>query len=219
MDSDFGLCGSCWRDTPFIAGLCCDTCGAPLPGEDRGGDVYCDDCLKITRPWQKGRAAVLYRDNGRRLILNLKHGDRHDLIRPAAQWMARAAQPLLQKDMLIAPVPLHWTRLIRRRFNQAALLARAVGKEVDLPCCPDLLKRIVRTPTLDRMDRDARHRILQQVIAPHPRRLQQFQGRSILLIDDVMTTGATLSAATEACFQANAREVYILTLARAVRDA
>ncbi|TKA95662.1 ComF family protein, partial [Cereibacter changlensis] len=79
VTTDFGLCGPCWRETPFITGLVCDLCGTPLPGEDPGHAVHCDDCLTLARPWARGRAALLYKDNGRRIVLALKHGDRLDL--------------------------------------------------------------------------------------------------------------------------------------------
>ena len=131
VTSDFGLCGKCWRETPFIAGLVCDQCGTPLPGEDPGHAVHCDDCLLIARPWDQGRAALLYKDNARKMVLQMKHGDRTDLARPAAAWLHRAARPLLVPDMLLAPVPLHWFRLVKRRYNQAALLSAGLAYPVD----------------------------------------------------------------------------------------
>lgn len=220
VDSDFGLCGPCWRDTPFIFGQVCDLCGLPLPaGPDAAGVAHCDECLAMPRPWGAGRAAVCYDGNGRKLVLALKHGDRQDMVRPAAVWMARAAQPLLRRDTLIAPVPLHWLRLLGRRYNQAALLARAVGQQVDRPVCPDLLIRPQATPSLGGRGRDARFATLAGAIRVHPRRRDRLAGRPVLLVDDVMTSGATLAAATDACLDAGAARVDILTLARAGKDA
>ncbi|GHD98346.1 competence protein ComF [Defluviimonas sp. 20V17] len=220
VTTDFGLCGACWRDTPFIAGLTCDKCGAPLPGETNAGSSpeCCDDCLTVPRPWHQGRAALLYRDNGRRLVLALKHGDRQDLARPAAIWLARAARPILTPDMLIAPVPLHWRRLLTRRFNQAALISAALSRELALDHCPDLLSRTRRTPSQEGRDRDDRFSNLAEALAPHPRRGARARGRHVLLVDDVMTSGATLSAAAEACRSAGARAVSVLALARVVKD-
>lgn len=217
--SDFGLCGPCWRDTPFISGLVCDACGVPLPGDDSEAIEYCDDCLATARPWSRGRAALRYHDNGRMLVLALKHGDRHDVVRPAAQWMARAAAPLLTPDTLIAPIPLHWMRLLARRFNQAALLAQGVARETGLPVCPDLLVRPKRTQSLKGLGVEARHVTLQDAIRVTVRHRTLVQGRRVLLVDDVMTTGATLSAAAQACLSAGAGDVCILTLARAAKDA
>lgn len=219
VESDFGLCGPCWRDTPFISGLVCDACGTQLPGQAAEIPEYCDDCLTTARPWSRGRSALRYRDNGRRLVLALKHGDRQDLARPAATWMARAAQPILQPDTLIAPVPLHWLRMLSRRFNQAAVLAQGVARETGLDWCPDLLTRPRRTQSLGGLDRDARHATLDGAIRVNPRRADRLRDRAILLVDDVMTSGATLSAATQACHAAGAREVCVLTLARVGKDA
>ena len=98
--------------------------------------MLCDDCLTIARPWERGRAALLYRDNGRKLVLALKHGDRMDLARPAADWMVRAARPLFAPGMVVAPVPLHWLRLFTRRYNQAALLSAAIARSADLAISP-----------------------------------------------------------------------------------
>ena len=219
VTTDFGLCGPCWRDTAFITGLVCTKCGVPLPGEDRGDDVHCDDCLTIARPWTAGRAALLYKDNGRKLVLSLKHGDRIDLARPVAHWMLRAAQPILLPDMLVAPIPLHWLRLVKRRYNQAALLSTAIAKLAALDHCPDLLQRKRNTGTQDHRDRDGRFANMSDALTLHPRRAARVVGRHILLIDDVMTSGATLAAGAEACVAAGAIGVSILVMARVAKDA
>ncbi|SEQ87762.1 Predicted amidophosphoribosyltransferases [Thalassovita taeanensis] len=217
VDSEFGLCGPCWRDTPFIGGLTCDVCGTPLPGESDGEVELCDDCMALPRPWQRGRAALMYDGNGRKLTLALKHGDRHDIAHPAARWMLNAAGPILAADMLVAPVPLHWTRMIKRRFNQAALLAHAFARLAGLEYCPDLLVRHRRTTTLKGQGLEQRFAALQESIMPHPRRSGSIAGRHVLLIDDVMTTGATFSACGDACLAANASEVSVLALARVAK--
>ncbi|MDQ2090393.1 ComF family protein [Marimonas arenosa] len=217
VDSDFGLCGPCWRDTPFIEGLACNLCGTPLPGTSDQTEI-CDECRVIARPWSKGRAAFLYHDNGRKLVLALKHGDRHDIVRPAAKWLSRAANPLVDEDTLIAPIPLHWTRLLKRRFNQSALLAKALAKELSLPWCPDLLIRRARTESLDGKTLDQRFATVSQAIVPHPKRRHRIAGRAVLLVDDVMTSGATMAAAAEACLQSGARDVSALALARVAKE-
>ncbi len=219
VDESFQLCGACWRATPFISGLVCDTCGTPLPGDDAGHAETCDDCLAIARPWDRGRAALLYRDGAKRLVLSLKHGDRQDLAHPAAGWMAAAAKPILEPDMLIVPIPLHWLRLLRRRYNQAALLANRLGKTLLLQVAPDALIRNKSTQVQDSMTRDDRFRNVSGAFAPHPKRGALLKGRSVLLVDDVMTSGATFAAATETCHAAGASRVSVLSLARVAKDA
>ncbi len=219
VTSDFGLCGPCWRDTPFITGLVCNLCGTPLPGEDHGQPELCDDCLTLARPWSRGRAAMLYKDNGRHMVLALKHGDRLDLTRPAAQWMLQAARPLLQPGMLVAPIPLHWLRLIRRRYNQSALLSAAIAGAAGLDHCPDLLLRRRHTGSQEGRDRDGRFANVTGAITAHPRRAARIEGRHILLIDDVMTSGATFAAAAEACLAQGATGISVLALARVAKDA
>lgn len=137
---DFALCGRCWAETRFINGLCCDGCGSPVPGQGEPEFVIlCDDCIVTARPWSKGSAAMLYKDKARRLVLSLKHGARTDLARAAGPWLARAAGPLITSETLIVCVPLHHFRLLRRKFNQAALLAGQTAAVAGVQCCPDAL--------------------------------------------------------------------------------
>ena len=211
-----GLCPACWRATPFIHGLVCDACGLPLPGAEdpSGAPVHCDDCLRLARPWQRGRAAMLYAGTARRLVLGLKHADRLDLTTACGRWMQAATAPILRPEMLVVPVPMHWTRLARRRYNQAAVLALELARLAGLECCPDLLVRSRRTPNQGGRDLVGRHANLQGALALHPRRGGRVQGRHILLIDDVMTSGATLAAATDICLAGGAAEVDVAVLVR-----
>lgn len=217
---DQGLCGACWSATPFIVGLVCDGCGMPVPGADgSAGPVHCDECFVVPPPWSRGRAAMLYRDNARRMVLALKHGDRLDLAKPASRWMAAAAAPILEPGSIAVPVPSHWFRLLRRRYNQAAILAQGVARLTGIEVCPDALVRVRATATQEGKGREERRANLSDAIRPHPRRGSRLAGRPVLLVDDVLTSGATLGAAAEAALSAGAESVSVLVLARVGRDA
>ncbi|WP_323035130.1 ComF family protein [Pararhodobacter sp.] len=212
------LCAACWSDTPFVSGLACDKCGIPLLGNADEGEALCDDCLTVARPWAHGRAALVYGDVARRMVLALKYGDRHDIATPAGRWMARRLSPLIRPDTVVVPVPLHRWRLFKRRYNQSALLAAALARDINRPHCPDLLLRTRRTTTQDGRTRAGRFENLQGAIAAHPKRAHQIEGRHVVLVDDVMTSGATLAAATEACFGAGADTVDVVVMARVGRE-
>ncbi|MEM7723482.1 MAG: ComF family protein [Pseudomonadota bacterium] len=220
VDQDFAICGSCWAETPFIFGASCHLCGVALPGQaDEGEVLTCDDCMSIARPWEAGRAVFGYSGMGRRLVLGLKHGDRAEVARAAGPWLARAGADLLVDDPVIVPVPLHWRRLAKRRFNQAALLALALARETGLTCVPDALIRRHATESQDGRDRDGRFRNVSGAISAHPKHAARLDGKPVLLIDDVMTSGATFAAATEACQSAGAASIRVLALARVGKDA
>lgn len=218
VQDDGCLCGECWRQTPFVLGLACDACGAPMIGDAADAPQTCDACRAARRPWVQGRAVMLYRDMARKLVLGLKHGDRLDLVPAMAGWMARSARPLLTDHTLVAPVPAHWTRMFRRRYNQAAVLGNALARNVGRPVCPDLLTRLRRTETQDGKSPEARTANLSGAIGVSPRHADRIAGRDVLIVDDVMTTGATFAACAQACLDAGAREVRVIALARVARD-
>ncbi|PIE07833.1 MAG: amidophosphoribosyltransferase [Rhodobacterales bacterium] len=219
VEDSHGLCGKCWAETPFVTGHVCDKCGCPLPGESDGETDLCDDCLATRRPWSRGRAALIYAGRGRSFVLGIKYHDRLDYVPPAAAWMHRAARPFLSPDMLVVPVPAHWTRVLTRRYNQASELARALARQAGLDVAPTGLVRKTRTAPQERKTREQRFENLAGTIAPHPKRGALLKDRRVVLVDDVFTSGATLTAATAACHTAGAREVFVLTLARTVKDA
>lgn len=184
-----------------------------MPGET-SSHIQCDDCLSFPPAWDYGRAAVLYSGGGRRAVLALKHGDRLDMARSLADWMARAAPDLLRTADVITPVPLHWSRMVKRRYNQSAELARHLADISGKRYAPDLLIRKKRTPTQDGLTRTERQENQNGVFSLNPRyHIEQ----NVLLIDDVMTTGATLSACAEALRAAGTDKIDALVLARVAR--
>lgn len=211
-DAPHGLCPSCWGDTHFISGSTCTTCSAPLVGEVQG--AQCDTCLSFPPPWKRGIAVMEYEGAGRAMVLALKRYDRLDLAPAMARWMQRAAAPLLPVTDLITPVPLHPSRLFRRKFNQSAELARHLALGAGIIYAPDLLTRIRKTESQQGKSRHERIENLKAAITPTPRHRESMHGKRVLLVDDVLTTGATLTACTEACMAAGAKNVNIVVLAR-----
>ncbi|KGJ04317.1 comF family protein [Paracoccus halophilus] len=221
-----GLCPGCWREADFIEGISCSRCGTPLPGDEDSEDqdeaaglLVCDDCLGMQRPWLRGRAALTYRGTGRRLVLMLKHGDRPDLAPALGDWLARAAGPLIRRDMIVVPVPVHMRRRLSRKYNQAELLSRHLARVHGLAHAPGLLQRRRNTPMQDHGKVADRFANLDDAIRVPARMRPRVQGRALLLVDDVMASGATLAASAQALRDAGAGPISVVVLARAVKDA
>lgn len=219
------LCPACWRETEFIGPCACGRCGVPLPGDatgdsaDEGVDeraaLLCDTCMQVARPWRRGRAALVYAGTGRRLVLALKHGDRTDLAPALGQWLASAAAPLVRPGMLVIPVPLHPRRMLARKYNQAALLAEHVARIHGLRHMPGALARTRHTPMQDHGSVSDRTANLDGALIVPSGARTGVEGRAVLLIDDVMASGATMAAATDALRRAGSGPVAVAVLARA----
>lgn len=216
VDEPGRLCAACWPKLQFIAEPCCPACGTPY-GIPVPAGLVCGACLREPPPYARARSAFVYGGGGRDLVLRFKRGDRTDLVPGLARLMARAGAGLLAECDLIVPVPLHPGRLWRRRYNQAALLAAALGRLAGRQALPALLERRRATPSLGRLGRAERRRILSGAIAVAPALRPALQGRRVLLVDDVLTSGATANACCRALLRAGAAGVDVLTLARVVR--
>jgi ComF family protein len=165
----------------------------------------------------RARAVMRYDQSSRALILGFKHADRTEGAAGYGAWLARAGAGLVAEADLIAPVPLHWLRLFNRRFNQAALLAHALGRDAGVPVVADLLLRRRHTPSPGRLSPDQRRRNVAGAFAVKPARKALLEGRRVLLVDDVLTTGATVSACARTLRRGGAGAVDVLVLARVVR--
>jgi ComF family protein len=213
------LCADCWRAITFLGEPCCSCCGLPFPF-DAGAGALCAGCIARPPRFDRARSVFAYDDHSRRLVLALKHADRLHGVPAFGQWLARAGAPLLDDADLLVPVPLHWTRLWRRRYNQSALLAQAVAGALGRPdgsprSAPDLLYRKRRTPSQGHRTRLQRAENVRGAFAlRHP---SAVEGRRIVLIDDVLTSGATVEECARILRRAGAARIDVLTLARAVR--
>ena len=179
------LCHACWGRIDFVGPPLCAACGLPFE-YDSGPGTLCGACARRSPPFQRARAVMIYNSDSRRLILDFKHGDRTDAAPAYGRWLLRAGGELIDDADLVAPVPLHWTRLFARRYNQAALLGHAVGRAGGVEVIPDLLIRRRRTPPQGRLSPSARRRNLRGAFQVRPLSGPALNGRRVLLIDNVV---------------------------------
>jgi ComF family protein len=214
VDEIDALCGKCWAAMTFFAPPWCAVCGLPF-SFPMGEEAICGACASRAPSWQRARSVFRYDRHSRRLVLMLKHGDQTHLSGAFGRWMQRAGAEVLAGADLLVPVPLHWTRLLGRRFNQAALLAQAIRAAGGPPVGADWLVRRRRTPSQGRMGPAARARNVHGAFAV--RRGRSVAGKRVVLIDDVLTTGATAEECARVLRHAGAASVGVLVLARALR--
>lgn len=208
------LCARCWAAMTFFAQPWCSRCGLPFP-HPMGEGALCADCARERGHWDRARAVLRYDRHSRQLVLALKHGDRTHLAKALGLWMRRAGGEILDSADWLVPVPLHWTRLAARRYNQASLLAHAVHAAGGPPVAPDWLVRRRRTPSQGRLGPLARARNVRGAFALRPGR--DVRGKRLVIVDDVLTTGATAEECARVLRREGAAFVGVLTLARAVR--
>ncbi len=209
------LCPGCWPKMHFIVPPYCAGCGLPFPHDYGDDTTQCARCLAEPPPYSAARAALIYNDDSKPLVLRFKHGDQLYLAPAFAQWMQRAVPEwLAEEDVMIMPVPLHRVRIFLRRYNQAALLARALAKSSDKLCALDGLVRHRATPSQGAMNRDQRLKNVTGAFRVNKKWQDKIKGRKIILVDDVMTTGATATICARTLIRAGAGDVRVLTLMR-----
>ena len=209
------LCPDCWSAIEFLAPPACQRCAYPFEYEV-AGLTLCAACSTRPPVFDRACAVLRYDAGSRNMLLAFKHADRTDLAPIFGRWLVRAGAELLAEADLVAPVPLHWTRLWARRYNQAALLGRWAAAEANRPFRPDLLIRRKRTAP-QKAGRAARARNVAGAFSVPARLRQVVEGRRVLLVDDVRTTGATLDACARALKAVGAAGVDVLTLALVVQ--
>jgi ComF family protein len=217
VDGDSALCSDCWPMFDFLAPPVCESCGFPFEYDPGPRDAVCGACLAHPPHFDRARSVLVYGDHSRKLILDFKHGDRTWPAPAFGRWLARAAADLVEEADLAAPVPLHRSRLYARRYNQASLLALALGSETGLRVVPELLARHRPTPSQGRMSPGARRRNVRGAFRIRHGFAAEVAGQRILLVDDVFTTGATVGECARTLKKAGAAAVDVLTLARVVR--
>lgn len=209
------LCAPCWSAVDFIERPYCEQLGTPFP-YDPGEGTLSAAAMANGSLFDRVRSVAHHRGPARDLVLALKFGDRVDLAPMMGAWMARAGRDALDGADIVIPVPLHWLRRIRRRHNQAALLARHVAAQAGLPMRPAVLRRIRRTRQQTGLSASARARNVRGAFAIGSPRTGDFSGRRVVLIDDVLTTGATVEACARILKRAGAESVNVLTFSRVV---
>ncbi len=210
-----GLSAEAWGQIRFLEAPVCDGCGAPFE-HDLGEGVRCAACISRPRIFSRARAACLYDDASRDLVLQLKHADRTELAGLLSTWISRAAAELIAEADLIVPVPMRPWRLLRRRYNQAAELARPLARRWRRPYAPGALVRLKGDSQAGKSAVGRRRAVAGAFQVPAHRK-RAVEGRRILLVDDVMTTGSTAEACARALLRAGARAVDLAVVAR-VRD-
>ncbi|MEO1243682.1 MAG: ComF family protein [Pseudomonadota bacterium] len=205
-----------WAALHFIEAPYCARCGIPFAA-DYGDSIECPSCIAEPPAFDQARAATVYDDASHKLIVGFKHSDRTELAPIFGQWLLRAGANIISPDSILAPAPLHQRRLLARRYNQSAILAKWVANYSGARFAPDLLTRIRATPPQKNLSADARKRNVAGAFAISKNGAALITNAHIVLIDDVLTTGATLSACARALKKAGAARVDALLLARVVK--
>lgn len=216
VDSPGMMAPDAWTRLRLIADPMCAVCGYPF---DFGteGEMLCGSCLREAPPFARARAVLVYDDASRPMILQFKHGDHMHHVRSFIPMMQRAAGPMITDSDVVVPVPLHRWRLLRRRYNQAAVLAKELADIGGGKYMPDILQRRRATRSQGHLGFRARYRNVKGAFSVAPEKSTVLTGKTVLLVDDVYTSGATIKECAKVLSAAGAAKVNVLTLARVVR--
>lgn len=209
------LCTGCWGEIKFIAAPYCACCGLPFEFS-LGEEALCGECIKERPPFSRARTAFCYDEHSSKLVTALKFSDQLHLAAIYGKWLDKAGKELILSSDVIVPVPLHWRRFIRRRYNQSALLAQALAKQTGLTVLEDGLTRRKHTTPQTGLSREQRQKNLRGAFVIHNHHKDTIKGKSVLLVDDVMTTGSTIHQCSKTLLKGGAASVNVLTLARRV---
>lgn len=218
VDRQGMMAPAAWQALSFIGAPLCDCCGVPFDFDVglEGDHMLCVDCLQSHPPFETARAALFYDDASRDLILRFKHGDRTEAVPAFVPWLRQAGREMLARADAIIPVPLHPRRLLKRRYNQAGLIAQALGREAKIPCYPAALTRGRATASQGHMKAEERRKNVAKAFAVPDRYAGRLKGKTVVLVDDVYTTGATVKECAKTLRAAGVETVHVLTIARVV---
>ena len=214
VDGD-GVCAACWAKLSFIAPPFCPRLGIPFV-YDPGPDMLSMEAIADPPAYARARAAVRYDDVARTLVHALKYQDRTDLAPAMGRWMARAGRELLAEADVLVPVPLHWKRGWSRRYNQSGALARVIERQTGVKLSSEALRRVRPTQQQIGLSRKERASNVQGAFKVTADRQHRIEGRRVVLVDDVLTSGATVDACARALLRAKAASVDVLVFARVV---
>ncbi len=207
------LCPACWSKLSFITRPYCERLGIPFV-YDPGPGILSMEAIADPPAYRRARAAVRFDEIARALVHALKYGDRLDLAPMMGRWVSHAGRELLAEADALVPVPLHWRRLWARRFNQSAMLAAAISAESSVPIAAGVLKRVKPTAQQVGLSRTERAANVQGAFRVPPEARAAVAGRRLVLVDDVLTSGATVDGCARALLRAGAANVDVLIFAR-----
>ncbi len=209
-------CGPCWSQIQFISAPYCPQCAKPFEFGSAVNDLKCAKCLSNPPAFKATRAVFRYDDFSRKLILSFKHHNAIHMGPLLAQWMYTHSEDILRNVDFLIPIPLHWTRLLKRGYNQAAILSKEISKLSNVPTKLKVLERVRRTPTQGSLTPKQRQDNVRGAFHVPASAIPIIQGKTLVLIDDVITTGATLDACAKTLIKAGVKEVRVISAARVV---
>nr|WP_225899663.1 ComF family protein [Croceicoccus gelatinilyticus] len=211
---DDAFCAECWGKLQLPGQPWCTTCHHPFGADHFGADAHCARCLADAPVHDGIVAATIYGEVSRDMVLHFKHGGRIALAGPMGRTIAARIGDRAQSDAIVVPVPLHRWRLWKRGYNQSAMLGKVIARSLNLEFSPDLLVRSKPTPSLGGLDPKERREALKGAIQCNPRKADGIRGRDVILVDDVMTSGATSDACVRVLKKAGSKSVVIACYAR-----